>query len=272
MLNQLGMRNIFFIVFLFWGLLLEAQSRDKLFFSASVNPTITMAFNSSSSSKLTGSYPPQTLTQYQDSIASSESYKLSVGATVWVNYMLNQRWTVQAGLGYSEVGFSRQQKSIQFNDKLFPGIGANGKLIEFSNTEKNIDYRMRYQYITLPILFNYYGKRSGDFKWTYYFTAGIGLNMLVKHEMKAVLDQFVVEGQKVFHIDSTGYEGRTFATNLFIGGRTDYKIDKSLSVFVQPLLTVFPMSVSKTDMKSYPIGLQVNLGVSYVLGKDKKDE
>ncbi|MES2779653.1 MAG: outer membrane beta-barrel protein [Bacteroidota bacterium] len=248
-----------------------AQSRDKLYFSASVNPVISMAINTSSSNKLTGSTPPQTLAQYQDSVRSFESYKLSLGATVWVNYALNSKWTLQSGIGYSEIGFTRQQKNIQFNDRLYPGIGSKGKLLEISNSTKNVDYRFRYQYITVPVLFNYYAKRSGDFKWTYYFTGGIGLNMLVKHEMKAVLDQFVVEGENVFHIDSTGYEGRFFTVNVFAGGRIDYKVDKNMSVFAQPMLTIFPMSVSKTDMHSYPIGLQVNLGVSYVFDK-KKDE
>ncbi len=250
-----------------WG-----QSRNKLYFSASLNPVVSMAINTSSSDKLTGSTPPQTIAQYQDSVRSFESYKLSLGATVWVNYAFNSKWSIQTGIGYSEIGFTRKQENIQFNDKLFPGIGSKGKLLENSNSEKNIDYRFRYQYITVPVLFNYYAKRSSDFKWTYYFTGGLGLNVLVNHEMKAVLDQFVMEGEDVFHIDSTGYEGRLFTVNIFAGGRIDYKIDKNLSVFAQPMLTLFPMSVSKTDIQSYPIGLQVNLGVSYVLDRTKDEK
>lgn len=250
-----------------WG-----QSRTKLYFSASLNPVITMAYNTTSSDKLTGSTPVQTLKQYQDSVRSFETYKLSLGATVWLNYLINSKWSIQTGIGYSEVGFSRQQNNIQFNDKLFPGVGTKGKLIELSNSEKNINYRLRYQYITVPVLFNYYAKRSGNFKWTCYFTGGLGLNILVKHEMKAVLDQFVIEGEKEFHVDSTGYEGSPFSLNLFAGGRFDYKVDKTISVFAQPMLTVFPLSVSKTDIKSYPIGLQVNLGVSYILDKGKDEK
>ena len=247
------------------------QTRSKLYFSASINPVISMAYNTSSSDKSTGSNPPQTLKQYQDSVRSSETYKLSLGATVWVNYTLNKYWGIQTGIGYSEVGFSRQQNDIKFNDKLFPGIGEKGKLLDLSNTTKSANYRFRYQYISIPVLFNYYAKRSGDFKWNYYLTGGLGLNMLVKHEMKAVLDQFVVEGQDVFHIDSTGYEGSAFTVNVFLGGRVDYKIDKQISLFAQPMLTLFPMSVSKTEMKSYIYGLQLNVGVSYSFEK-KQDE
>lgn len=265
------MRSFFSVGLLLLTFTSFGQSRNKLFFSASINPTITMAYNTTSSQKNTGAFPPQTLQQYQDSVRAFESYKISAGATVWVNYMLNQRWSVQTGIGYSEIGFSRQQKNIQFNDKLFPGIGSAGKVLDRSFSDRSVDYRMRYQYITVPVLFNYYAKRSGDFKWTYYLTAGVGLNILVKHEMKAVLDQFVVEGQEVFHLDSTGYEGSFFTANVFVGGKVEYKIDKNLFVFGQPMLTAFPLSVSKTDMKSYPFGLQVNVGVSYVFDA-KKDE
>lgn len=248
-----------------WG-----QSRTKLYFSASLNPVITMAYNTTSSNKPASSNTSQTLTQYQDSIRSFETYKLSAGATVWVNYLINAKWGIQTGIGYSEVGFSRQQNDIQFNDKLFPGIGS-GKVIDISLSERSANYRLRYQYISVPVLFNYYAKRSGDFKWTYYFTGGLGLNVLVNHEMKALLDQFVIDGEDEFHIDSTGYEGSAFALNLFVGGRIDYKVDKSITVFAQPMVTAFPLSVSKSDIQSYPIGLQVNLGVAYVLDK-KKDE
>jgi hypothetical protein len=248
-----------------------AQSRNKISFSGSLNPSVFFPVNVSSSSDKVSGNPNQTYKEYADSVRTFETFKFSAGATVWVNYLLNQKWTLQAGVGFNETGFTRKQKDIKFNDILFPGVGG-GKLIENSNTVKNIDYKFRYQYLTVPILFNYYGKRSRDFKWTYYFSTGVGLNVLLKHEVKAVLDQFVMDGESKFHLDSTGYEGRTFAVNLFVGGRFEYKIDKNMSVFGQPLLTVYPVSISKTPMNVYPIGITMNCGVVYVFDKAKDEK
>ena len=152
---------------------------------------------------------------------------------------------------------------------MFPGIGSNGRVEDNTNVVKNAYYSFKYQYLTVPVLFNYYAKRSDDFKWTYYVSGGVGMNVLLKHQIKAKLDNFYVEGENVFRLDSSGYEGAPFTVNLFLGGRIEYKIDKQLSAFAQPMLTIFPMSVSKTDVKAVPVGLQFNLGVAYSLNSDR---
>lgn len=250
----------------------SAQSQEKLTFSASLNPTMTYSINTSSSTKPINENTSQTYEQFADSIRSFETFKLSMGATVWMNYLLSSKWSLQVGLGYSEVGFTRQQKNIQLGDTLFPGVGS-GILEELSNTTKNIDYSFRYQYLTVPVLFNYYAKRSRDFKWSYYFTSGLAINVLVKDQIKAKLDNFYVEGENMYKVDSTGYEGSPVTLNLFVGGKFEYKIDNGLSVFGQPMLTIFPLSVSKTEMKARPIGLQINCGISYNFsGGGSKDE
>lgn len=240
----------------------SAQSREKITFSASLNPTITYCINTSSSDKPVNDNSSMTFKQFADSIKGFETYKLSMGGTFWVNYLMNAKWSMQAGLGYSEVGFTRKQENIQLGDPLFPGIGS-GILEELSNTNKNINYSFKYQYLSVPVLFNYYAKRSRDFKWTYFFTAGAAVNVLIKDQIKAKLDNFYVEGKNVYKLDSTGYEGSRVTMNLFVGGKFEYKVENGLSVFAQPMLTVFPFSVSQTEMKSRPIGLQVNCGVVY---------
>jgi hypothetical protein len=264
------MRLPVFIACLLLSSLLFGQTRSKITYGVSLNPTITFPINTSSSDKPISSSSSQTYKEYADSVKSFDTYKLSVGATVWLNYMLNQKWTLQTGVGYSEVGFTRQQKNIQLGDPLFPGVGV-GQLQELSSTEKSIDYSYKYQYLTVPVLFNYYAKRSGDFKWVYYLTGGVGFNVLLKHQIKAKLNDFVMDGETVFHIDSTGYEGSPFTVNVFLGGRIEYRVNKELQVFGQPMVTAFPVSVSKTELKSFPVGLQVNVGILYSLDASKDD-
>jgi hypothetical protein len=45
------------------------------------------------------------------------------------------------------------------------------------------------------------------------------------------LDNFYIDNEKVYHIDSTGFEGRSVTLNLFLGGRIEYKLDKQLTFF-----------------------------------------
>ena len=261
------MRLFIFILFIIFNYSVSAQTRTKLALGFSLNPTATYGFNSSTSSKLVANKPNQTVSEYVDSIGESERIKLSIGATVWVNYLLNQKWTVQAGLGYSEVGFTIQQNNIQYKDAIFPGVGTSNTILDKSNADRSIDYNYKYQYLTMPVLFNYYTTKAADFKWSYYLTGGVGVNVLLKHQMKAILDNFYIDNEKVFHIDSTGFEGRIVTLNLFLGGRIEYKLDKQITVFGQPMITAFPFSVSKTEQKSFPVGLQINCGVSYTIEK-----
>lgn len=252
--------------------LLTAQSRKKITFGASLNPALTIGYNHSSSDRLLRSSTGylQTHQAYIDSVAGFETYKLSLGATGWVTYLWNRNWSVQAGLGYSEVGFTRKQENIRFNDVTFPGIG-NGRINDLTNIgSRSIEYRFRYQYVTVPIIINRYLKRSKDYKWDFYLSGGIGLNVLLRHQLHAVLKEFSVDGETAFKLDSTGFEGRRFAAQVLLGGRFDYQFSREMSVFAQPMLTAFPFSVSSTDARSNPIGIQCSIGIVYNF--KKKDD
>lgn len=266
------MRYLFLVYGVIFTSLLTAQSRKKITYGASLNPVVTVAYNHSSSDRLLRSATgyPQTHQTYIDSVAEFETYKLSLGATGWVTYLWNRNWSVQAGLGYNEVGFTRKQENIRFNDVTFPGIG-NGRITDLTNIgSRSIEYRFRYQYLTVPIVINRYLKRSGDYRWDFYLSGGIGLNVLLQHQLHAVLKEFTVDGETAFKLDSTGFEGRRFTAQVFLGGRFDYQFSKEMSVFAQPMLTVFPLSVSGTDARSNPIGIQCNIGIIYDL-KKKED-
>lgn len=258
-------------VFLFSIFILQsqAQTKTKLSFGASVNPLINIAFNQSNSDQVVNPKTGQTYQSYIDSTKSLETFKLSLGATVWCNYLVAPKWVLQAGVGYSEVGFVRNQKNIQYKDPFYPGMGT-GKLEELSNSEKNIQYRYRFQYLTIPVLFNYSLGRSADYKWNAYFTLGASLNILLNHEMKAQLQNFVIDDVKTFKFDSTGLDARSIVPALFLGSRFDYKVEKGLGVFFQPAVTFYPLSVTSGAIKSNPLGFQMNIGFTYVLGS--KDE
>ena len=227
----------------------------------SVNPMICATFNTTTSNAIVPG-TNQSFKAYNDSIKGKESYRLNVlSATFWFNYSLNRKWEIQAGIGYMEVGFQRNQTNIKFDDQLYPGIGS-GKLEELTSVSRNIDYNYRFQYLHLPLLFNYHIKRSGDFRINYSLTGGLAVDVLLKHKMTANLD-FDLNGQHTFNIDSTGYNGRLFALNIILGGRIDYKIDKKLTLMVQPVFGFYPISVSSVPISVYPFYFTVHTGLVY---------
>lgn len=253
--------------FTFYCLLLfsvvgSAQSFSKFSIGGSVHGLFTGAINTSNSSQIVAG--SQTYEQYADSVQSYESMRFSVGATLWAHAFINKRWAFQGGLGYIDMGFQRTQHHIQYLDPLFPGIGQ-GKVLEKSggSGEKVATYNYRYQYLQVPLFMQYEVYNSKDFFYKVSVCGGIGLNFLLNHQITAKLDNFVVEGESVFHLDSTGYEGKAVTFSAMLGAKGEYRMDKKTIVYIMPVLGICPVSVTKTPIQSYPYYFQLNVGVQY---------
>ncbi len=243
---------------------ISAQSRDKLTVGGGIMPLATWSFNTSSSADPLRQGSSQTFKQYADSVASHETSRFSFGVGLLANYMLNKKWAFQFGLGYMDIGFQRQQKDIQFRDYTHPGIG-NGRVLDLSNANRSIDYNYRYQYVQVPAIFNYTFKQSRDYRWLFHASGGLGINVLLKHQMTAVLNQFTENGEDEFNIDSTGYDGYRLAMNIFLGAKAEYRYEKKTTLFVQPLLGFYPVSVSASPINVFPFFFGVNIGAVYTL-------
>ncbi len=254
-------RNIFTITFLITCLFTFAQSKSKWTLGASVNPTFCASINTTSSNSIV-SGTNQSYTTYNDSISGKETYRFNmICPTLWFNYSLAQKWDIQTGLGYMDIGFQRLQNDIKFEDYLYPGVGS-GRLLEKTNVSPGITHDYHYQYLHIPVLFNYHIGRSGDYKFNFSLTGGMALDVLLKHKMTANLD-FAIDGQNKYKMDSTGYDGRILALNIIFGGRIDYKIDKNLTLMIQPVIGFYPISVSSSPISVYPYYFSVNTGLVY---------
>ncbi|MBC7382918.1 MAG: outer membrane beta-barrel protein [Bacteroidia bacterium] len=202
---------------------------------------------------------------YIDSVKSTQGLRATIGAHIWANYALLKTVDVQIGLGYMETGFSRRQTGLNFGNPTYPGI-ATGRIEDNSNTKKAITYNYKFQYIQVPILFNFYLKRSGNFKWIYSFTAGITTNVLVKHQIQANMDPgYSIEGKTTYKIDSTGFDARRIAVNLLVGAKIEYRNNKKSVYFIQPAVGIYPISVSSAPNKSHPWFVMFNVGMLYDL-------
>ena len=246
-------------------LLLFAQSKTKWSVIASINPTISSTINSSVSS----SDANQTYIQHNDSVSSKSSYRANVLiGTIWLNYSLERKWDFQFGLGYMDVGYQAQQSDIKYQTTIFSGIIAGDKLQELTNQTRNINYDYRFQYLHIPVLFNYLLRKSGDYRINYSFTCGAAVDVLLKHQVTAnLLDGFNIDGKTTFNLSQTGYDARAVAFNLIVGGRIDYKIDKQMTLMVQPVVGFYPVSVTSSPGGVYPFYLSVNTGLIFDLAK-----
>lgn len=240
------LKKITWIWIAFLPLLSIAQSKKQNFFSVTVAGGLAGSGISSSKklSPTNATYSP----------------RFTVGVHAWYNYALGNSWDLQLGLGYTDAGFRRQQKDIQFAEATYPGVG-DGLILEMSNTKKDINYDYRFHYIQVPVLLNYHLHKSKDFKSIYIVSGGVNADILLKHRLTARMENFVVDGEKKYQLDSTGMKANAVTASISIGARLEHKLDKSITLIVHPMFNYYPLSVTRSDFSVHPYTIMVNAGV-----------
>lgn len=229
------------------------------------------SFNSSKSSDMANSH--QTFKQYQDSTSNEETWRLNFSPQIGIIYQINRDFDLQCGLSYIVLGHQRQLNNLKYKDYTYPGVGStSGQIVENTNVERNIKLNYRYQNLQVPLLFNYHvNARSVGQKVKVSLSGGVGFNILLKHEINAVLnDGFKIDDKSSFSIDSTGFKANTFSANLMLGTRLDYDYKKQIKLICQPMFGYFPLSVSNNQLEARPWYLNLSFGVIYSLDDLKK--
>ncbi|MDP3929264.1 MAG: outer membrane beta-barrel protein [Bacteroidota bacterium] len=247
-------KNYFFFGILFWGctLSVQAQSKSKNSYGVGVNAGIGSAFISGNSYQ-----------NYMDTTKSESTLHFNKGIHVWALLSMGKKSDIQIGLGFQQMGFARKQTGLKFFNKTYPGIGV-GFIEDNSNSEKEITYNYRLNYLQVPIQVNTYLGRSGDFKWVYQFSAGITPQLLLKHNMVANCNPgFSIDGETQFKIDSSGFEARRFAMNMQLGLTIEYRESKNKVYFIQPMLGFYPLPISAAPRAAFPVFASLSVGVLF---------
>lgn len=235
-----------------------AQSSADLTYGASFGPQMNASIINGNS-----------WNNYLDTSNSTQSVRIGIQANLWVNKMLSKEANLQVGIGYADYGFNRVQENLAFKAKTYPGIGT-GMIEDLSNSEKQLTYQYRFQYVQVPVLWNAQLYRSPNFKYRLYFSGGLALNVLLRHRLVAeTISGYSIDGNTRFVLDSSGFKASPIALQLNTGVKMEYRLEKG-KFFVQPLIQFFPLSVSSGDRKVYPLGLIVHVGFEASLSDLKK--
>ncbi len=200
---------------------------------------------------------------YMDTTKSANHQHINKGVHIWSLLSLGKKSDLQIGLGFQQIGFARKQSGLTFKNYTYPGIGI-GKIEDLSNTTKEITYNYRFNYLQLPVQFNTYLGRSRDFKWVYQFSAGITPQVLINHKLVANTNPgFTIDGEEQFKLDSSGFEPRRFALHMQVGLTVEYRESKSKVYFIQPMLGIYPASITAGPLTAYPVFASLAVGVLF---------
>jgi hypothetical protein len=244
------------------------QSIDDSYYSVTIGGGLTGATTNSSSSLIYDDRQNLTYEQFNNDAKNNQMMRLNFSAHAWYNKTLGFNWTIQAGLGYLDMGFRRAQNNLKDGELIHKEIGP-GKILDKTNIEKNINYDYRFHYLDIPVWFNYELYKSKDYKTRYQFTGGVAANVLLKHQLTARLDNFTIDGEDKFQINNTGYEASAFNMQVNLGFKVIHKLDKETTIIVQPIYTIHPMSVTGGQIDVMPYSVMVHAGLVLDLNKFK---
>lgn len=250
-----------------------AQSMDESYYSITVGGGLTGASVSSNSQAIYDDRPSsdyRTYKEFADAIKKNQSTRLNFSAHAWYNKALGFNWTLQAGIGYVDMGFRYEQNKLQDGDYIKKGVGE-GRIWDKSNVEKNLNYDYRFHYVDIPVWFNYELFKSKDYKTIYQFTAGVAANILVKHQLTARLDGFTIDGKDKFQVNNTGLDARAFNMQLNAGFKVIHKLDKQTTVIVQPMYSMHPVSVTNSNLSVNPYSIMLHAGLVIDLNKFRRE-
>jgi hypothetical protein len=267
------MRKLLLATFIAFSCVTNAQSLDDSYYSITVGGGLTGASVSSSSNLIYDARPQVDIKSYKefaDAIKKNQSTRLNFSAHAWYNKTLGFNWTLQAGIGYVDMGFRYEQNKLKDGDYINNGVGE-GRILDKSNVEKNLNYDYRFHYIDIPVWFNYELFKSKNYKTIYQFTAGFAANILVKHQLTARLDNFTIDGKDKFQVNNTGLDPRAFNMQINAGFKVIHKLDKETTVIVQPMYSMHPVSVTNSNLSVNPYSIILHAGLIIDLNKFKRD-
>ncbi len=244
------------------------QSMDESYYSVTVGGGFTGATTTSSSKVIYDDRQNLTYEQFNDQAQKNQIMRLNFSAHAWYNKALGFNWTMQAGLGYIDMGFRRAQNKLQDGDYIHKEVGE-GRIWDKSNVEKNLNYDYRFHYLDIPVWFNYELFKSKDYKTMYQLTGGVAANVLLKHQLTARLDNFTIDNKDKFQVNNTGYDARSFSFQVNLGFKVIHKLDKETTILLQPMYTIHPMSVTNDPIKVTPYGIMLHAGLVIDLNKFK---
>lgn len=181
-----------------------------------------------------------------DSMKSISQFRATFQGGVRVNLKAGRNWKFQTGIGYARNSSRFERTGLQFHDTIHAEIGRIEDLSQAAT--KTVIYKYNFDYVEIPLNFMYQlHVQKGSSFYTPYILLGVQNQLLMKHFMHVDLKGFSAQGKQAFDIEKTGWNGAEYKMQLNLGARFEIKMDKSMSISIQPELKIPVMASAESN-------------------------
>jgi len=208
---------------------------------------------------------PMGTADLMDSLKNADKVRQNWSGGVKLLVGIDKYTSIQFGVNYKGMSFTRLLEDFQFHDTVHPKIG---RVEDLSQTvlSKDAQFFHKYRYISIPVIFQKsFTKTVFNNKMQFYFASGLDFDFLIQDDMYVSLNGWSVKGEDR-HVITSDYESTKANLALNLGARFEYKLDEYATFSVQPAFN-YPLLLSAKDdfvqFRMYQFGISV--GVSYLL-------
>jgi hypothetical protein len=203
--------------------------------------------------------------QLMDSLKDADSPRQNWSGGVKLLVGFNKHTSMQFGINYKGMSFTRIRRDYQFHDTVHPAIG---RVLDLSQTviSKDAYFYHKYRYLSVPVIFQTaLQKNMTNTKMRFYFAGGLDFDFLIRDDIFVSMPGWSVKGEDRYVIPND-YQAVKANLALNLGGRFEYKLDEHSTFSVQPAFNYPLLLTAKDDyvqFRMYQFG--VSVGVSYLL-------
>lgn len=209
-----------------------------------------------------------------NTFTKKETHNFSSTTGALMNYKLNKRWSIEAGINYSSINISLDPKVIYAQPdftgdvkyRLNTSSGYGFILPSFSNNPNVGDsiyvltttHNLRYIGFPLQVKYNF---KSGRISFSAF--AGSSMNVLVKGKVETLVQHGYDNEAEVIN-NLQGLKKIYFSG--LAGIETEYELNKKMALICSPTIRVALNSINKgAPVKSYPNSCGLLMGIKYKL-------
>ena len=183
------------------------------------------------------------------------SYSTGLQAGFWIN----EKWSFQTGLLYSDKGEKTDYKLV---DTLISNANVTASINDpvFNSVDKNYTVNYKYEYFDMPLLIKYQRRKSKCSKLSYFVSAGLSANFFFRYQ---VVTESIAKGSKQTTTENPAlFKSINYSTIASIG--IEYSFSKKISMNLEPTFRhAFTSAVKNSILNTYPYSLGMVTGFKY---------
>lgn len=243
----------------------QGRSKSEKFLDVSISPSL--GFRVLGGFKVPASYKGTQFT-YKDSLNKADRPAQTLNFGLQYTVKKTAFSALSIGLSYTTLSFRRVAQDMKIGYVVHPQVGIIAGVIQAGYLQVNYDFK--YHYLEVPVLWNKSAEGYGNYRdFDFWYTLGVAPAVLLRNRTDIHLVGFTLNGKSTYSVKDSSITGVPVNMIAHVGFRAQYHMYKNLYGLIQPRARIPLLPSSAGTQTMWCPQLSLDLGLVFVLSRDK---